>query len=120
MFKLIGSLVVLMLSNILLDISLVHLKLEFNKEKFYKNVLKIIYSSIAIILMYLSTYLSPNIMVIEINGISMNLRNGMGVIFTAGIVLYAYKCLKKLGKLLKVNDIAEVNNCESNKKGENN
>ncbi len=102
MIKLIISLVALMVANILLGTSLASLKLEFDKETFKKGVFKAIFIILAISLMYLCSYLSPDIMVAEINGLSVNLFDGMNILFTAGIVLYGCKCLKNLANLINV------------------
>jgi len=102
MWKIVVGLVSLMLANILLGASYATLKKEFNWEKFWNGFAKFMFIVVAICLMYLCSYLNPDIMVANINGQEVNLISGMEVIFIAGIVFYGYQDLVKLKDLLQL------------------
>ena len=108
MLKIVSGLVCVMVANILLGTSIATLKKDFNKEKFLNGIIKCLLVVIAILLMYLCSYLNPEIMVANINGQEVNLISGMEVLFIAGIVFYGFQCLVKLKDLLQLKiDIKE-------------
>jgi small basic protein len=102
MFKLILGLIAVMAGNILLGTSLATLKETFNKETFWNGVLKALFVVAGCCLMYLTSWLNPNIFVAKIAGTDVNLISGMELLFTAGIVLYGSACLIKLKDILGV------------------
>jgi len=102
MWKIIIGLVCVMLANILFGASLAKFKQEFNWEKFWNGFAKCMFIVAAICLMYLCSYLNPEIMVANINDQEVNLISGMEIIFIAGIVFYGFQCLVKLKDLLQL------------------
>lgn len=102
MTKLIIGLVSVMLANILMGSSLAKLRQEWNKELFLSGIYKLVAISIAVSLMYLASYLNPNILVATINETNVNLIEGMKLIFIAGIIYYGAKDLMKLRDMLQL------------------
>lgn len=102
MIKITIGLIATMLANILLGAKLANLKNEFSWNLFWAGIFKYGCIIAAIFLMYLCSYLNPDILVAEIGGISVNLITGMKTLFVSGIALYGYQDLSKLAKLLKV------------------
>ena len=102
MIKITIGLIATMLANILLGAKLANLKNEFSWNLFWAGIFKYGCIITAIFLMYLCSYLNPDILVAEIGGVNVNLITGMKALFVSGIVLYGYQDLSKLAKLLKV------------------
>lgn len=102
MIKIILGLICVMIANVLLGTSIAKLKKQFNKRTLWNGIFKFLLIVISVTMMYLCSYLNPNIMVANINGQEVNLATGMELIFIAGIVLYGYKDLIKLRDLLKI------------------
>lgn len=102
MTNLVIGLVATMTANVLLGSSLATIKSEFDKEKLYSGIFKGISITLGVMLMYLASYFNPNILVATINDTSVNLIEGIKVIFIAGIMLYGYQDLIKLKDLIKV------------------
>ena len=102
MINVIIGLIAVMASNILLGASLATLKNEFNKEKLINGLAKALCIVVGISLMYLCSYLNPDILVTNINGTNVNMIDGIILIFTAGIMLYCANDLIKLPDLLGV------------------
>lgn len=102
MIKIIIGLICVMISNILLGCSLATIKKEWNKDKFFNGLFKAFFIVISCILLYLCSYLNPDVLIINIDGNNLNLIDGMKAIFIAGIVLYGYNDLIKLKEILGV------------------
>lgn len=102
MWNIIIGLICVMASNILLGTSLAKLKKKFNKKTLINGILKAALIIISVGLMYLCSYLNPEIMVANINSQEVNLISGMELIFIAGIIMYGYQSLVKLKDLLKL------------------
>ena len=108
MLKIIIGLICVMVANILLGSSLATLKKEFSKKKFWNGFFKCLFIVISVCLMYLCSYLNPEIMVANINDQEVNLISGMEILFIAGIVYYGFQSLVKLKDLLQLKtDIKE-------------
>lgn len=112
MLKIMIGVICVMFANVLLGASLAELQKEFNKKNLLKGLFKIGCIGLAIGLMYLCSYLNPDIMVLNINGIDVNLIAGIEVIGIAGIVYYGAEDLKKLAKIIKVSTAIETNKKE--------
>ena len=95
MLKLFIGLVSTMLANILFGMTLAKLKQNFNKKKLLEGLVKIISILIGVGLMYLTSYLNPDILVANINGTNVNLIDAIKLLFMAGIVMYVYQDLTK-------------------------
>lgn len=98
MIKIIIGLISVMLANIVLGSSIATLKKEWNKDKFINGITKSGFIVLGCALMYLCSYLNPNILAIE----DMNLIDAMKTLFIAGIVMYGAMDIKKLTELLKI------------------
>lgn len=96
------GLVFTMIANILLGASLAKLKKKFNKEKFLSGSFKILCIAIGVGLMYLCSYLNPNILIVSINNTNVNFIEAMKLIFASGIAYYGAQDINKLIKILKV------------------
>lgn len=111
MLNLFIGLVATMLANVLLGMTLAKLKQTFNKKKLLEGLVKVISILLGIGLMYLTSYLNPNILVANINGTNVNLIDAIKLLFVAGIVMYGSQDLTKLKDILKlkteINDLQE-------------
>lgn len=111
MLNLFIGLVATMLANVLLGMTLAKLKQDFNKKKMLEGLVKVISILIGVGLMYLTSYLNPDILVANINGTNVNLIDAIKLLFMAGIVMYGSQDLTKLRDILKlkteINDLQE-------------
>lgn len=111
MLNLFIGLVATMLANILLGMTLAKLKQTFNKKKMLEGLVKVVSILSGIGLMYLTSYLNPDILVANINGTNVNLIDAIKLLFMAGIVMYGSQDLTKLRDILKlkteINDLQE-------------
>lgn len=102
MLNLFIGLLATMLANVLLGMTLAKLKQNFNKKKFLEGLVKVISILMGIGLMYLTSYLNPDILVANINGINVNLIDAIKLLFMAGIIMYGSQDLIKLKDILKL------------------
>ena len=111
MLNLFIGLVATMLANVLLGMTLAKLKQSFNKKKLLEGLVKIVSILAGVGLMYLTSYLNPDILVANINGTNVNLIDVIKLLFMAGIVMYGSQDLIKLKDILKlkieINDLQE-------------
>lgn len=111
MLNLFIGLVATMLANVLLGMTLAKLKQTFNKKKLLEGLVKVISILLGIGLMYLTSYLNPDILVANINGTNVNLIDSIKLLFMAGIIMYSSQDLIKLKDILKlkteINDLQE-------------
>lgn len=111
MLNLFIGLTATMLANILMGMTLAKLKQDFNKKKMLEGLVKVISILIGVGLMYLTSYLNPDILVANINGTNVNLIDAIKLLFMAGIVMYGSQDLIKLKDILKlkteINDLQE-------------
>ena len=106
MIKIIIGLVSVMIANVLLGVTLAKLKQEFKKEKLLSGLVKYLGIVLGVLLMYLTGYLNPDIVVANINNVEVNLMTGIEVLFISGIIYYGMQDLIKLKNLLGLsNDI---------------
>ena len=102
MLDLFIGLVATMLANILLGMTLAKLKQTFNKKKMLEGLVKVVSILSGIGLMYLTSYLNPDILVANINGTNVNLIDAIKLLFMAGIIMYGSQDLIKLKDILKL------------------
>lgn len=102
MLNLFIGLVATMLANILLGMTLAKLKQTFNKKKMLEGLVKVVSILSGIGLMYLTSYLNPDILVANINGTNVNLIDAIKLLFMAGIIMYGSQDLIKLKDILKL------------------
>ena len=91
-----------MIANVIMGITLAKLKSKFSKKKCLEGLVKIASIVISILLMDLCSYLNANIMVASINGMNVNLMDGIKLLFTAGIIYYGSQDLIKLKDILQL------------------
>ena len=91
-----------MLANVLMGVTLAKLKKNFNKKKMLEGLVKVVSVLSGIGLMYLTSYLNPDILVANINETNVNLIDGIKLLFMAGIVMYGGQDLIKLKDILKL------------------
>lgn len=109
MLNLFIGLVATMLANVLLGMTLAKLKQSFNKKKFLEGLVKVVSILSGVGLMYLTSYLNPDILVANINGTNVNLIDAIKLLFMAGIVMYGSQDLIKLKDILKLKtEISDV------------
>lgn len=102
MIKLSIGLVSVMIANIIMGVTLAKLKSKFSKKKCLEGLVKVGSIIISILLMYLCSYLNADIMVASINGMNVNLMDGIKLLFTAGIIYYGSQDLIKLKDILQL------------------
>lgn len=107
MVKVILGVVLTMISNVLLGASLAKFKQEFTKDNFLNGLFKIACIIASVSFMYLCSFLNPDIMVLNVNGLDINLIEGIRLIAVAGIIFYGGQSLKKLAELIKVSTAIE-------------
>lgn len=91
-----------MIANVIMGTTLAKLKSQFSKKKLLEGLVKIASIIISILLMYLCSCLNADIMVASINGMNVNLMDGIKLLFTAGIVYYGSQDLIKLKDILQL------------------
>ena len=102
MIRLSIGLVSVMVANIIMGTTLAKLKSQFSKKKCLEGLVKVGSIIISILLMYLCSYLNADIMVASINGMNVNLMDGIKLLFSAGIVYYGSQDLIKLKDILQL------------------
>ena len=102
MLNLFIGLASVMLANVLMGVTLAKLKQNFNKKKLLEGLVKVVSVLSGIGLMYLTSYLNPDILVANINGTNVNLINAIKFLFMAGIIMYGSQDLIKLKDILKL------------------
>lgn len=104
-YKIVIGLICVMLANVLFGSSLAKVKQEFEKKRFWNGFYKVITIIIGVILMCVTAYFNPNILMISINDTNLNLKDGMETIIIAGIAMYGAMDLKKIAQLIGVSTI---------------
>lgn len=111
-YKIVIGLICVMLANVLFGSSLAKVKQEFEKKRFWNGFYKAIMITIGVILMCITAYFNPDILMISINDTNLNLKDGMETIIIAGIAMYGAMDLKKIAQLIGVstivNDVKET------------
>lgn len=111
-YKIVIGLICVMLANVLFGSSLAKVKQEFEKKRFWNGFYKAIMITIGVILMCITAYFNPDILMISINNTNLNLKDGMETIIIAGIAMYGAMDLKKIAQLIGVstivNDVKET------------
>lgn len=102
MLKIIIGVLLVMCSNTLLGATIAKLKKKFNKQNLINGLFKATCILFAVAFMYACSYLNPDIMVLNVSGVDVNLIDGIKIIGVAGIVYYGGQSLKKLADILKV------------------
>ena len=102
MVKIILGLFCVMVSNILFGVTLAKIKGMFNKDKLLKSLVKYISLILGVFFIYIAGVLNENVVVAEIDGISVNLVSGIKLLLTLGLMYYGGQSLIKLKDLLGI------------------
>ena len=102
MVKVILGLFCVMVSNILFGVTLAKIKGMFNKDKLLKSLVKYISLILGVFFIYIAGVLNENVVVAEIDGISVNLVSGIKLLLTLGLMYYGGQSLIKLKDLLGI------------------
>lgn len=98
----------LMISNMILNLTFD----KINETLSVKNVLNTVFKAVVIfvssLLIYYAGFKNPEVLVVNMDGVSMNLDDALKMVYIAAIILYGYKSITKLSKLLNV----DTNNFE--------
>ena len=106
-FKIIISLICLMVANIVIGTKLADLKQEFNKEKLVNGISKALFTLIGLGLIYASTIVFP-MNVADINGEMVTTLTGTTILLKAANLIYAGKVLLKIKDIFSLNIPIEV------------
>lgn len=102
MVKIILGLFCVMVSNILFGVTLAKIKGVFNKDKLLTSFIKYISLIIGVFFLYIAGILNENIIVAQIESVSVNLISGIKMLFTVGLIYYGGQSLVKLKDLLGI------------------
>lgn len=106
-FKVIISLICLMIANIVIGTKIADFKQEFNKEKLVNGISKAIFTLIGLALIYASTMVFP-MNVAEINGEMVTTLTGATILLKGANLIYAGKVLVKIKDIFALNIPVEV------------
>ena len=95
-----GSLVALILANIFLGSSQSIIEGKFDKTKFKTGFLKGLIIGITFIVIYIIGSLNRDIIVVNLNGVDMDLLTSVYAITTIGYVWYAKEIVVKFTKIV--------------------
>ena len=73
---------------------------SFNKVKFFTGIWKALIILVVYIAVYFAGTLNPNVIVMEIDGVSANVTTAIYIVGMTGFVLYAKQIIEKLKVLL--------------------
>lgn len=99
--KLAIGLIVLIIINIVLGSIDAWLTKTFDKEKFRKGTLKGFIISLCFAATYFVGYLNPNIIVVNMNGVDVDLLSAVTMAITMGYIWYGKEVITKLVALVK-------------------
>lgn len=112
-YKLVIGLLCVMFTNIMLGSSLAKIKQEFKSGTLWNGVYKALAIIISMFLMSVMAYFNPDVLLVSINGVNLNMKSAMEIIMTGGISMYGAMCLKKIAKLIgvttSINDVSKEN-----------
>ena len=83
-------------------VTLAKIKGMFNKDKLITSFVKYISLIIGVFFLYIAGMLNENVIVAQIDGISVNLVSGIKLLFTLGLMYYGGQSLIKLKDLLGI------------------
>lgn len=98
--KLGAGLLLLIFANIAIGSINAIVNKEWNKEKFWKGVVKGIIVILAFAAVYLAGWLNPDLVVMEVNDETMSLMMAMNVLLVGGFCCYAGKVIVKLKEII--------------------
>lgn len=98
--KLGAGLLLLIISNIAIGSINAIANKQWNKEKFWKGVIKGAIVIAVCAAMYLAGWLNPDLVVMEINDETMSLLMGINLLLVGGFSCYAAKVIVKLKEIM--------------------
>lgn len=101
-YTLVVSLACVMLANVIFGSSLAKIKKEFNKKTFFNGIYKAFTIVAGTFFMYLMAYLEPDMLVVSLNDMNLNMKTAIETIISTGIVMYGAMDLKKIAQLIGV------------------
>ena len=98
--RLAAGLILVILANIALGSTSAIIEGNWDKVKFRNGCIKGGVVAVALIAVYLAGYLNPNLMVIDIDGQTVNLMTAVSLVMLAAFTAYAVDVIKKLKDML--------------------
>lgn len=98
--RLAAGLILVILANIALGSTSAIIEGNWDKVKFRNGCIKGGVVAVALIAVYFAGYLNPNLMVIDIDGQTVNLMTAVSLVMLAAFTAYAVDVIKKLKDML--------------------
>ena len=98
--RLAAGLILVILANIALGSTSAIIEGDWDKVKFRNGCIKGGVVAVALIAVYFAGYLNPNLMVIDIDGQTVNLMTAVSLVMLAAFTAYAVDVIKKLKDML--------------------
>ena len=98
--KLSAGLILVIIANIALGSTSAIIEGNWDKVKFRNGCIKGGVISVALIAVYFAGYLNPDLMVVDIDGQTVNLMTAVSLVMIAAFTAYAVDVIKKLKDML--------------------
>ena len=98
--RLAAGLILVILANIALGSTSAIIEGNWDKVKFRNGCIKGGVVAVALIAVYFAGYLNPNLMVVDIDGQTVNLMTAVSLVMLAAFTAYAVDVIKKLKDML--------------------
>ena len=98
--RLAAGLILVILANIALGSTSAIIEGDWDKVKFRNGCIKGGVVAVALIAVYFAGYLNPNLMVVDIDGQTVNLMTAVSLVMLAAFTAYAVDVIKKLKDML--------------------
>ena len=108
--RLAAGLILVILANIALGSTGAIIKGDWDKVKFRNGCIKGGVVAVALIAVYFAGYLNPNLMVVDIDGQTVNLMTAVSLVMLAAFTAYAVDVIKKLKDMLTTTTPGTDNN----------
>lgn len=108
--KLSAGLILVIIANIALGSTSAIIEGNWDKVKFRNGCIKGGIISVALIAVYFAGYLNPDLMVVDIDGQTVNLMTAVSLVMLAAFTAYAVDVIKKLKDMLTTTTPGTDNN----------
>lgn len=108
--RLAAGLILVILANIALGSTSAIIDGDWDKVKFRNGCIKGGVVAVALIAVYFAGYLNPNLMVVDIDGQTVNLMTAVSLVMLAAFTAYAVDVIKKLKDMLTTTTPGTDNN----------
>ena len=108
--RLAAGLILVILANIALGYTSAIIEGDWDKVKFRNGCIKGGVVAVALIAVYFAGYLNPNLMVVDIDGQTVNLMTAVSLVMLAAFTAYAVDVIKKLKDMLTTTTPGTDNN----------